>query len=136
MTEVARFTLVLYIEKDHGTTSRGATNIEGEELYRPSDGTATATPIMDDEPGHTNGECGPDQPPGAVGVGPVSRRGRGGGRTKTKTKDTELGGGKPRRGRGGKNPDIFAKLRECYGAADGSKKEEEFAIGSSSTTGL
>lgn len=132
MTELARFTLVLYIEKDHGTTSRGATNIEGEELYRPSDGAATT---MGDEPGHTNGECGADQPPGAVGVGPISRRGRGG-RTKTKTKDTELGGGKPRRGRGGKNPDIFAKLRECYGAADGSKKEEEFAIGSSSATGL
>lgn len=132
MTEVARFTLVLYIEKDNGTTSRGATNIEGEELYRPSDGTATT---MGDEPGHTNGECGPDQPPGAVGVGSISRRGRGG-RTKTKTKDTDLGGGKPRRGRGGKNPDIFAKLRECYGTADGSKKEEEFAIGPTSATGL
>ena len=133
MTEVARFTLVLYIEKDHGATSRGATNIEGEELYRPSDGAATN---MGDEPGHTNGECGADQPPGAVGVGSISRRGRGG-RTKTKnTKDTELGGGKPRRGRGGKNPDIFAKLRECYGATDGGKKEEEFANGSTSSIGL
>lgn len=134
MTEVARFTLVLYIEKEHGTTSRGATNNEGEESYRPSDGFSTT---MDDEPGHTNGECGPDQPPGAVGVGSISRRGRGGRtKTKTKAKDTELGGGKPRRGRGGKNPDIFAKLRECYGAADGGKKEEEFAIGSASATGL
>lgn len=135
MTEVARFTLVLYIEKDHGTTSRGATNIEGQELYRPSDGTATATAIMDDEPGHTNGECGADQPLGAVRLESGTRRGRGG-RTKTKTKDTELGGGKPRRGRGGKNPDIFAKLRECYGAGDGGKKEEEFAIGTSSASGL
>ena len=130
MTEVARFTLVLYIEKEHGATSRGATNNEGEELYRPSDGTATT---MGDEPGHTNGECRSDQPPGAVGVGPISRRGRGG---RTKTKDTDLGGGKPRRGRGGKNPDIFAKLRECYGAADGGKKEEEFANGSTSSIGL
>ena len=132
MTEVARFTLVLYIEKDNGATSRGAASSEDKGVCGPSDGTAT---ILDDEPGHTNGECGADQPPGAVGVGPISRRGRGG-RTKTKTKDTELGGGKPRRGRGGKNPDIFAKLRECYGAADGSKKEEEFAIGSSSASGL
>lgn len=131
MTEVARFTLVLYIEKEHGTTS-GATNNEEDRVYRPSDGTAT---FMDDEPGHKNGECGPDQPLGAVRVESGSRRGRGG-RTKTKTKDTELGGGKPRRGRGGKNPDIFAKLRECYGAADGGKKEEEFAIGTSSATGL
>lgn len=132
MTEVARFTLVLYIEKEHGATSRGAANNEEDRLYRPSDGTAS---IMDDEPGHKNGECGPDQPLGAVRLESGSRRGRGG-RTKTKTKDSELGGGKPRRGRGGKNPDIFAKLRECYGAADGGKKEEEFAIGSSSATGL
>ena len=134
MTEVARFTLVLYIEKEHGATSRGATNYEGEELYRPSDGAATT---MGDEPDHKNGECGPDQPLGAVRLESGSRRGRGGRtKTKTKTKDTELGGGKPRRGRGGKNPDIFAKLRECYGAGDGSKKEEEFAIGSASATGL
>lgn len=135
MTEVARFTLVLYIEKEHGPASRGAANIEGEELYRPADGTATPIGLLGDEPGHKNGECGPDQPLGAVRLESGSRRGRGG-RTKTKTKDTELGGGKPRRGRGGKNPDIFAKLRECYGAADGGKKEEEFAIGSSSATGL
>lgn len=131
MTEVARFTLVLYIEKDHGATS-GATSSEDKGVYRPADGTAT---IMDDEPGHKNGECGPDQPLGAVRLESRTRRGRGG-RTKTKTKDTELSGGKPRRGRGGKNPDIFAKLRECYGAADGGKKEEEFANGSTSSIGL
>lgn len=131
MTEVARFTLVLYIEKEHGTTS-GATSSEDKGVCGPSDGTAS---IMDDEPGHKNGECGPDQPLDAVRLESRTRRGRGG-RTKTKTKDTELGGGKPRRGRGGKNPDIFAKLRECYGAADGGKKEEEFANGSTSSIGL
>lgn len=133
MTEVARFTLVLYIDKEHGATS-GATSSEDKGVCGPSDGAAT---IMDDEPGHKNGECGPDQPLGAVRLESGSRRGRGGRtKTKTKTKDTELSGGKPRRGRGGKNPDIFAKLRECYGAADGGKKEEEFAIGTSSATGL
>lgn len=134
MTEVARFTLVLYIEKEHGTTS-GATSSEDKGVCGPADGTATAIGLLGDEPDHQNGECGPDQPLDAVRVESRSRRGRGG-RTKTKTKDTELSGGKPRRGRGGKNPDIFAKLRECYGAADGSKKEEEFAIGASSATGL